>query len=77
MAMGLAAAVSPGDEPTPQRPQDIVRKASKQVGMMGFLKPQTDAEKLAKEQQELAKFNADLAAKHVLGNTLFTMKTIR
>jgi hypothetical protein len=43
------AAASPGDEPAPQRPQDIVRKATKQVGMMGFLKPMTDAEKLAKE----------------------------
>jgi hypothetical protein len=33
--------------------------------MMGFLKPLTDAEKLAKEQRELAKFNTDRAAKKV------------
>jgi hypothetical protein len=56
-------AASPGDEAAPQRPQDIVRKATKQVGMMGFLKPLTDAEKLAKQQRELEKFNADRAAK--------------
>ncbi len=58
VAMGLAAAssaflfakeaaASPGDEPAPQRPQDIVRKATKHDGMMGFLKPMTDADKLA------------------------------
>ena len=74
LAMGFAAAssavifpheavASPGDEPAPQRPQDIIRKATKQVGMMGFLKPLTEAEKLAKEQRDLAKFKADCAAK--------------
>jgi hypothetical protein len=43
------AAASPGDDAAPQRPQDIVRKATKQVGMMGFLKPLADDEKLSKE----------------------------
>ncbi len=33
--------------------------------MMGFLKPMTDAEKLAKEQRELATFKADCATKKV------------
>ncbi len=33
--------------------------------MMGFLKPLADAEKLAKEQREVAKFNAARAVKHV------------
>ncbi len=32
---------------------------------MGFLKPLTDAEKLAKEQRELEKFNTYRAAKKV------------
>jgi hypothetical protein len=79
VAMGLAAAssafifaqeaaASQGDEsvePAPQRPQYIVRKATKQVGMTGFLKPMTDAEKLAKEQRELANFKADCATPKV------------
>ena len=33
--------------------------------MMGFLRPLTNAERLAKEQRDLAKFKADCAAKQV------------
>ena len=33
--------------------------------MMGFLRPLTDAERLAKEQRDLAKFKADAGAKQV------------
>ncbi len=56
------ARASPGDEPESQRSHDIVMKATKQVGMMGFLKPLTDAGELAKEQRDLAKFKSDCAA---------------
>ena len=58
----------PGDDPAseaPLRPEDIIRRATRQAGMMGFLRPLTDTERLAKEQRDLAKFKADAAAKQV------------
>ena len=41
----------------------MIRRATKQADMMGFLRPLTDAERLAKEQRDLAIFKADCAAK--------------
>ncbi len=57
------AAASPEDGPTLSNPQDIIREVTKQVTMMGFLKPLTAEERDAKEQRDLAKFKADSAAK--------------
>ena len=54
----------PGDDPAsvaPLRPDDIIRRAKKQAGVMGFLRPLTDA----KEQRDLAKVKVDCAAKQV------------
>ena len=56
---------SPDDGPTAQKSENVIRKATKQVGMMGFLKPLAAEALIAHKRRDPTMFNSNTAAKQV------------